>query len=421
MMELTGKTVCRGIAIGKIKMYSKNENQILRNKIADTEAEIRRYEDAKEKALKELEALFEKAVIEVGEDNAEIFNVHAMMLDDEDYNDSVVNIITGQQVCAEYAVATTGDNFSEMFAGMDDEYFKARSVDVKDISERLIRVMNGGQESSVLGEEPVILMAEDIAPSETVQMDKTKLLSFVTRLGSANSHTAILARTMGIPALVGVDIDQKYEGKLAIVDGYEGKFIVDPDREVLTAYTEKKQQDDEKKKLLQQLRGKENVTKSGKKINLYANIGSYGDLAAVIENDAGGIGLFRSEFLYLENSDFPTEEEQFAVYRKVVETMGGKKVIIRTLDIGADKQIDYFGLEKEENPALGYRAIRICLTRPEIFKTQLRALFRASAYGNLSIMYPMITSVKEVLEIKKISQAVREELVAEGMKIGNVE
>ena len=359
MMELTGKTVCRGIAIGKIKMYSKNENQILRNKIADTEAEIRRYEDAKEKALKELEALYEKAVIEVGEDNAEIFNVHAMMLEDEDYNDSVVNIITGQQVCAEYAVATTGDNFSEMFAGMDDEYFKARSVDVKDISERLIRVMNGGQERSILGEEPVILMAEDIAPSETVQMDKTKLLSFVTRLGSANSHTAILARTMGIPALVGVDIDQKYEGKLAIVDGYEGKFIVDPGREVLTAYTEKKQQDDEKKKLLQQLRGKENVTKSGKKINLYANIGSYGDLAAVIENDAGGIGLFRSEFLYLENSDFPTEEEQFAVYRKVVETMGGKKVIIRTLDIGADKQIDYFGLEKEENPALGYRAIRI--------------------------------------------------------------
>ena len=421
MMELTGKTVCRGIAIGKIKMYSKNENQILRNKIADTEAEVRRYEDAKEKALKELEALYEKAVIEVGEDNAEIFNVHAMMLEDEDYNDSVVNIITGQQVCAEYAVATTRDNFSEMFAGMDDEYFKARSVDVKDISERLIRVMNGGQESSILGEEPVILMAEDIAPSETVQMDKTKLLSFVTRLGSANSHTAILARTMGIPALVGVDIDQKYEGKLAIVDGYEGKCIVDPDSEVLAAYTEKKQQDDEKKKLLQQLRGKENVTKSGKKINLYANIGSYGDLAAVIENDAGGIGLFRSEFLYLENSDFPTEEEQFAVYRKVVETMGGKKVIIRTLDIGADKQIDYFGLEKEENPALGYRAIRICLTRPEIFKTQLRALFRASAYGNLSIMYPMITSVKEVLEIKKISQAVREELVAEGMKIGNVE
>ena len=421
MMELTGKTVCRGIAIGKIKMYSKNENQILRNKIADTEAEIRRYEDAKEKALKELEALYEKAVIEVGEDNAEIFNVHAMMLEDEDYIDSVVNIITGQQVCAEYAVATTGDNFSEMFAGMDDEYFKARSVDVKDISERLIRVMNGGQESSILGEEPVILMAEDIAPSETVQMDKTKLLSFVTRLGSANSHTAILARTMGIPALVGVDIDQKYEGKLAIVDGYEGKFIVDPDREVLAAYTEKKQQDDEKKKLLQQLRGKENVTKSGKKINLYANIGSYGDLAAVIENDAGGIGLFRSEFLYLENSDFPTEEEQFAVYRKVVETMGGKKVIIRTLDIGADKQIDYFGLEKEENPALGYRAIRICLTRPEIFKTQLRALFRASAYGNLSIMYPMITSVKEVLEIRKISRAVREELVTEGMKIGNVE
>ena len=316
MLKLSGKAVYRGIVLGKITVLKKKEHQIKREKITDAESEIKKLENAGKKAQEQLKELYDKAVKEVGEASAAIFEVHQMMLEDEDYNDSVVNIITGQQVCAEYAVATTGDNFSEMFAGMDDEYFKARSVDVKDISERLIRVMNGGQESSILGEEPVILMAEDIAPSETVQMDKTKLLSFVTRLGSANSHTAILARTMGIPALVGVDIDQKYEGKLAIVDGYEGKFIVDPDREVLTAYTEKKQQDDEKKKLLQQLRGKENVTKSGKKINLYANIGSYGDLAAVIENDAGGIGLFRSEFLYLENHDFPTEEEQFAVSEK---------------------------------------------------------------------------------------------------------
>lgn len=421
MVELYGKSVCRGIAIGKVKLYTKNENMILRNKIQDIEAEIERYECAKKQAMKELEALYEKAVIEVGEDNAEIFNVHSMMLEDEDYNDSIHNIITTQKVNAEYAVATTGDNFSDMFASMDDEYFKARSADVKDISERVIRVMSGSNDESILGDEPVILMAEDIAPSETVQMDKSKLLSFVTRHGSANSHTAILARTMSIPALVEVEISQEYEGKMAIVDGYEGKFIVEPSEEQLAKYQEKKQQDDEKKLLLQQLRGKENVTKSGQKINLYANIGSYGDLAAVIANDAGGIGLFRSEFLYLENNDFPTEEEQFAVYKKVVETMGRKKVIIRTLDIGADKQIDYFGLEKEENPALGYRAIRICLTKPEIFRTQLRALFRASAYGNLAIMYPMIISVNEVLEIKKISKAVREELVAEGIEIGEVE
>ena len=421
MIELSGNSVCRGIAIGRVKMYAKTENLISRNKIEDTDAEIARYERAKEKAIEELGHLYEKAVVEVGEGNAEIFNVHAMMLEDEDYNDSVKNIITTQKVNAEYAVATTGDNFSEMFANMDDDYFKARSADIKDISERVVRVMSGSAEAEAIGDEPVILIAEDIAPSETVQMDKSKLLSFVTRLGSANSHTAILARTMSIPALVGVEISKDFEGKMAIVDGYEGKFIVEPSQAVLKTYQEKKKADDEKKELLQQLRGKENVTRSGRKINLYANIGNVGDLAAVMANDAGGIGLFRSEFLYLENSDYPTEEEQFAVYKKVVETMGGKKVIIRTLDIGADKQVDYFGLDKEDNPALGYRAIRICLTRPEIFKTQLRALFRASAYGNLAIMYPMIISVKEVLKIKEISRAVREELVAEGFEVGTVE
>lgn len=421
MIELSGNSVCRGIAIGRVKMYAKTENLISRNKIEDIDSEMMRYEHARTQAIQELEELYEKAVVEVGEGNAEIFNVHAMMLEDEDYNDSVRNIITSQKVNAEYAVATTGDNFSEMFSNMEDDYFKTRSADIKDISERVIRIMCGGAGAEVLGDEPVILMAEDIAPSETVQMDKSKLLAFVTRQGSANSHTAILARTMSVPALVGVKISRDYEGRMAVVDGYEGKFIVDPSQELLEAYQKKKQADDEKRVLLQQLRGKETVTPTGQRINLYANIGNIGDLAAVIANDAGGIGLFRSEFLYLEKDDFPTEEEQFAVYKKVVETMGGKKVIIRTLDIGADKKVDYFGLDKEENPALGFRAIRICLARPEIFKTQLRALFRASAYGNLSIMYPMIISVDEVLRIKEISGEVRKELIAEGFKIGTVE
>lgn len=421
MTELTGKSVCRGIAIGHIKMLKKSENVISRNKIEDVDAEIARYNSAKEKAIEELGVLYEKAVASVGEDGADIFNVHSMMLEDEDYNDSIQNIITTQKVNAEYAVATTGDNFSEMFANMDDEYFKARSADIKDISERVVRILCGVSDEGNLGDEPVILMAEDLAPSETVQLDKDKLLSFVTRLGSANSHTAILARTMSIPAIIGVDISDDFEGMLAIVDGYEGKFIVDPSMEVLNEYQEKKQADEEKKELLLQLRGKENVTKSGQKINIYANIGNPSDLATVLANDAGGIGLFRSEFLYLENSDFPSEEEQFSAYKKVLETMGSKKVIIRTLDIGADKQVDYFNLDKEDNPALGYRAIRICLTRPEIFRTQLRALFRASAYGNLAIMYPMIISVDEVLKIKEITKSIREELISEGIAIGTVE
>ncbi len=421
MVEISAKSVCGGVAIGRIKYFSKKENDIRRKKISDTEGEIKRYQDAKEKAISQLNALYEKAVGEVGEDSAEIFNVHAMMLDDEDYNDSVINTIKSQEVCAEYAVATTGDNFADMFANMDDDYFKARSADVKDISERVIRVLGGIDDDAAISDEPVILLAEDLAPSETVQLDKSKLLSFVTRLGSSNSHTAILARTMALPALIGADIKEEYDGLMGIVDGYEGKFIVDPTADILEKYFEKKKEDDDKKALLQELKGKENVTKSGKKINLYANIGNPGDLAAVLANDAGGIGLFRSEFLYLESDNYPTEEEQFAAYKKVVETMGGKKVIIRTLDIGADKQVDYFELDKEDNPALGLRAIRICLTRPEIFRTQLRALYRASAFGNLAIMYPMIISVDEVLKIKEISKSVREELASEGIKIGQVE
>lgn len=421
MVEQIGKSVCKGIAIGRIKYITKSEGVVIRTKIDDVEAEKARYEEAKEKAIEQLNALYEKALKEVGEDNAEIFNVHAMMLEDEDYNDSIINIIETQQVNAEYAVATTGDNFSEMFANMDDDYFKARSIDIKDISERVVRVLSGAGDGGDLGDEPVIVVAEDLAPSETVQMDKSKLIAFVTRLGSANSHTAILARTMAIPALIGTPIDESCNGKMGIVDGYEGKFIVDPEADVLETYFEKKKADDEKKKLLLELKGKDNVSLSGRKINLYANIGNPGDLANVLANDAGGIGLFRSEFLYLESNDFPTEEQQFAAYKKVVETMGGKKVIIRTLDIGADKQVGYFGLDKEDNPALGYRAIRICLTRPEIFKTQLRALYRASAYGNLAIMYPMIISVEEVLKIKEISKSVRDELTAEGIKIGEVE
>ena len=420
MVEISAKSVFRGIAIGCIKYLDKEENVVVRVTTEDTEGEIARYEAARQKAIDQLGKLYEKAVAKVGEENAEIFNVHAMMLEDEDYEDSVKNIIRTQSVNAEYAIAATGDNFANMFASMEDEYFRARSADVKDISERLIRILNGKEEETNLSE-PVILMADDLTPSETVQLDKSKLLAFVTMHGSANSHTAILARTMGIPALVQADISKKYDGQMGIVDGFEGKLIVEPEMSVYESYQKKKAEEDDKKQLLQQLKGKENITKSGKKINLYANIGNPGDLAKVLENDAGGIGLFRSEFLYLESDNFPSEEQQFEAYRKVLETMGSKKVIIRTLDIGADKQVGYFNLDKEENPALGYRAIRICLARPEIFRTQLRALYRASAFGNLSIMYPMIISLKEVKEIKEISKSVREELVADGIRIGEVE
>lgn len=421
MEEQTGKKIFGGIAIGRIKFYTRAKNQVVREKIQDTQAEIARYEAARDEAVRQLKALYEKALVEVGEANAEIFSAHAMMLEDDDYTESVHNIITAQNVNAEYAAAATGDNFAEMFASMDDEYLQARCADIRDITERVLNILCGSGQERGIGDEPVILVAEDLAPSETVQMDKDKVLAFVTRLGSVNSHTAILARTMGIPALVGVEIDQGWEGRNGIVDGYEGKLIIDPEMPVLEGYFKKKSADDEQKKLLQTLKGKEDVTRSGRRIHLYANIGGPNDLVAVLENDAGGIGLFRSEFLYLEGSTYPTEEEQFQAYRKVAETMGGKKVIIRTLDIGADKQAGYFGLDKEENPAMGYRAIRICLTRPEILRTQLRALLRASAYGNLAVMYPMIISVEEVRRIREISREVRKELAEEGAALGQVE
>ena len=410
MEKYTGKSIFKGIAIGKILFYQKGEQPVKRVKIEDTAEQIKRYEDARAKAAEQLQGLYEKALKEVGEANAAVFEVHQMMLEDDDYIDSVVNIIETQQVNAEFAVATTGDNFAKMFAEMEDDYFKARAADVKDISERMVNILSGNESGGALGDEPVIVVAEDLAPSETVQMDKEKLLAFVTRLGSANSHTAILARTMNIPALIEVDIKEEWNGKMAVVDGYTGTFYIDPDEDILKKMQEKKEEDIKARELLQELKGKEDVTVDGKHIKLYANIGGVKDVASVLANDAAGIGLFRSEFLYLENSTFPTEEQQFAVYKQVAESMAGKKVIIRTLDIGADKQVDYFNLDKEENPALGYRAIRICLTRPEIFKTQLRALYRASAYGQIAIMFPMIISVKEVKQIKVIIEEVKEEL-----------
>lgn len=416
-----GKSIFKGIAIGKLFFYSKGEQAVKREKIQDVEAEIARYEAAKEEAIAQLNALYEKAVKEVGEVNAAVFEVHAMMLDDDDYVDSVKNIIETQQVNAEFAVATTGDNFSNMFAEMEDDYFRARAVDVKDISERLVNVLSGRNEGSDIGEEPVIVVADDLAPSETVQMDKDKLLAFVTKYGSSNSHTAILARTMNIPALIGVEIQEDWNGKLAVVDGYEGCLYIEPEEEVLVKMKKRQQEDMEARELLQNLRGKEDVTLDGKKIRLYANIGSGKDVASVLANDAAGIGLFRSEFLYLEAEDYPDEEAQFQAYKTVAENMAGKKVIVRTLDIGADKQVGYFGLDKEENPAMGYRAIRICLDRTDVFKTQLRALLRASAFGNIAIMYPMIISVDEVRRIKAIVEEIKKELDEQGIRYGEVE
>lgn len=421
MEQFTGKSIFKGTAIGRILFYSKNQQQVKRTKVEDVEAEVARYEEAKAKAIEQLGKLHDKAVAEVGEDNAMIFEVHAMMLEDDDYNDSVYNIIRNDGVNAEFAVATTGDNFSVMFAEMDDEYFKARAADVKDISERVIGVLSGSGNDGNIGDEPVIVVAEDLAPSETVQMDKSKLLAFVTRLGSSNSHTAILARTMNIPALIGVDIKEEWNGKMAIVDGKKGIFFVDPDVTTLEKYIEEKKKEEEARELLLKLKGQPDETLDGRHIKLYANIGSVADVTNVLANDAAGIGLFRSEFLYLEKDNYPTEEEQFQVYKTVAQNMAGKKVVIRTLDIGADKQVDYFNMEHEENPAMGYRAIRICLDRVEIFKTQLRALYRASAFGTISIMFPMIISVKEVQDIKKICQEVRNELDAGGVKYGEVE
>lgn len=422
MEQYQGKSVFGGVAIGRIHIFSKAQQQVKRIKVQDTEAEKKRYREAVQTAIAELQGLYDKALKEVGEANAAIFEMHQMMLEDEDFTESVENIIDSQSVNAEYAVASTGDNFAQMFASMDDEYMRGRAADVKDISERLVSVLNGASRQQMDADEPVIVMAVDLAPSETVQMDKDKVLSFVTTQGSVNSHTAILARTMSIPALIGVDmpLDAELEGKFAIVDGDNGTVYIDPSEDVLAQMQEKKEQAEEKKQLLQQLKGKETITKDGKKIKLYANIGNSKDLAMVLQNDAEGIGLFRSEFLYLEKEDYPTENEQFMVYKMVAETMAGKQVIIRTLDIGADKQCDYFNMDPEDNPALGYRAIRICLTRPEVFKTQLRALYRASAFGNISIMYPMITSVWEVKQIKKIVEEVKEELRAQNIEFGEV-
>lgn len=421
MNKYTGKSVFGGIAIGKIMVYEKGEHQVKRVKITDAEAEKNRYYEAVEIAFKQLGELHDKALREVGEANAAIFEIHQMMLEDDDYKESVEHIIESQMVNAEYAIAQTGDNFSQMFAAMDDEYMRGRAADVKDITERLLGILSGNTGSGVDADEPVIMVAEDLAPSETVQMDKSKILSFVTQKGSVNSHTAILARTMGIPALIGSDIviDESLNGKLGVVDGTNGVVYIEPDEATLSAMQEEQRKDNEKKALLQELKGKEDVTLDGKKIKLYSNIGNIKDLANVIANDAAGIGLFRSEFIYLESDTFPTEEEQFNIYRTVAESMAGKPVIIRTLDIGADKQCDYFGLDKEDNPALGLRAIRICLTRPEIFKTQLRALYRASAYGNISIMYPMIISEQEVDKIKVIENEVKAELTEQGIEFGN--
>ena len=421
MNKYTGKSVFGGIAIGKIMVYEKGEHQVKRVKVTDAEAEKNRYYEAVETAFKQLGELHDKALREVGEANAAIFEIHQMMLEDDDYKESVEHIIESQMVNAEYAIAQTGDNFSQMFAAMDDEYMRGRAADVKDITERLLGILSGNTGSGVDVDEPVIMVAEDLAPSETVQMDKSKILSFVTQKGSVNSHTAILARTMGIPALIGSDIviDESLNGKQGVVDGTNGVVYIEPDEATLSAMQEEQRKDNEKKALLQELKGKEDVTLDGKKIKLYSNIGNIKDLANVIANDAAGIGLFRSEFIYLESDTFPTEEEQFNIYRTVAESMAGKPVIIRTLDIGADKQCDYFGLDKEDNPALGLRAIRICLTRPEIFKTQLRALYRASAYGNISIMYPMIISEQEVDKIKVIENEVKAELTEQGIEFGN--
>ena len=420
METYQGKSIFKGIAIGEILFHQKEEEEIKRYKPEDLEAEKQRYIDARGKAIEQLGELYKKACQEVGEANAAVFEVHSMMLEDDDFNDAILNMISTQGVNAEYAVAVTGDNFSNMFSQMEDEYFKARAADIIDISNRVVSVLRGSENNYQLTK-PVILVADDLAPSETVQLDKNKLLAFVTRMGSSNSHTAILARSMNIPALIGIPIQKEWNGKMAVVDGYTGTLYLDPDEETLNELRRKKEAEDEERKLLAELKGKEDVTLDGKKIKLYANIGNPSDVANVLKNDAQGIGLFRSEFLYLETDHFPTEDEQFQAYKKVAEMMGSKKVIIRTLDIGADKQVDYFNLKHEDNPAMGYRAIRICLTQPDIFKTQLRALFRASAFGNISIMYPMIISLEEIKKIKEIVAEVKQELTEQGVAFKDVE
>ena len=417
MMRFSGKTVYKGIQMGPVLVLKGNDSQVKRDKIQDADAEVERVGLAVEKAQQQLGKLYDKAVKEVGETSAAIFEVHQMMLEDEDYLDAIHNMIRTEMVNAEYAVAVTGDNFSEMFAGMDDDYMKARAADIKDISNRLVQNLQGKEDIDLNSSEPAIIVADDLNPSETVQMDKDKILAFVTVHGSSNSHTAILARMMNIPALIGVplDLDALHSGMTAVVDGFTGEVIFEPDEQTCEDAKKRMEEEQEKLHLYQSLKGKENVTRDGKKINVFANIGSVGDVGYVLENDAGGIGLFRSEFLYLGRDNFPTEEEQFQAYKQVAQMMAGKKVIIRTLDIGADKQVDYFNLGKEENPAMGYRAIRICLKQPEIFRTQLRALFRAAVFGNLSVMYPMITSVEEVKKIYEIVDSVKAELDSDGV------
>ena len=417
MITLTGKSVFGGVEIGKIAFYKRNNQQVKRWRVEDTEAEVTRFEVAKASAVAQLQELYEKAMKDVGEENAMIFEIHQMMLEDLDYLESIIHIITNQQVNAEYAVATTADNFAAMFSAMDDAYMQGRAADVKDVSERILNILTGAGNAMFSTDEPAIIAADDLVPSETVQLDKKRVLGFATMYGSSNSHTAILARTMNIPAIIGLgeELKEEYDGAYAVIDGFDGKIYIDPDEETLVLMKEKQAKDREKKLLLQELKGKENVTLSGQKINIYANIGNTSDVGSVLQNDAGGIGLFRSEFLYLENDTFPTEDQQFQVYKTVAENMAGKKVIIRTLDIGADKQAAYFNLPQEENPALGYRAIRICLTQTDIIKTQLRALLRAAAYGQIAIMFPMITSVWEVRRIKEILEEVRAELKADGI------
>lgn len=425
MMKYHGKGVYGAVAAGRISVFRRRDVQVKRVKIENSEAETARFEAAKEAAIVQLRGIYEKALKEVGEANAQIFEIHTMMIEDDDYNEAVIGMINSQSINAEYAVAVTADNFAEMFSSMEDSYMQARAEDVRDISNRIIACMSGGERDNTLSDEKVIICADDMAPSETVSLDKEKVLAFVTAYGSSNSHTAILARNMNIPAIIGVGeafLSEIKDGDVAIADGFTGEFIVNPDDDVLAAYKQKQQDESEKRALLQKLKGKENITLDGRKINIYANIGSVDNIGEVLLNDAGGIGLFRSEFLYLENSDYPTEEEQFKVYRRVLESMATKRVIIRTLDIGADKQADYFGLSKEENPALGLRAVRLCLERPDIFITQLRALYRASVYGRLGIMFPMIASVWELEEILAVCEQVKNELAADNIEYSdNVE
>ncbi|WHH57150.1 phosphoenolpyruvate--protein phosphotransferase [Petroclostridium sp. X23] len=421
-MEISaGKSVLNGIAIGKIKLYKKKSDEIIRKERNDYQQEFSRFKLAKQTAMDQLKALVDKAAEEFGDENAAIFEVHMMLLDDDDFNESVEEIIRSERVNAEYAISVTCDKICEMFSVMTDEYFRARTVDIKDISERLINILSNNVNMEFVLDEPSIILAEELTPSDTLQIDKNKILGIINRLGSVNSHTAIIARALGIPALLGVDIKDEWDGQLGIIDGSDSMLYINPDREILSAFKEKHKEELSRKELLLKLKGKETVTPSGKRINLFANIGSLTELETAIDNDAEGIGLFRSEFLYMESKNFPSEEEQFKAYRKAAEAMKGKKVIIRTLDLGADKQLDYFDLGKEDNPALGYRAIRICLTQPDIFKTQLRAIYRASVYGNISVMFPMITSLEELYKIKEVISEVKKELRDEGYLYHDVE